>query len=228
MSNILHISDKIRHHILENHIEPFYIKGISSLISTKEKWKKAGQFFETISKLLVAVTSVLSFASGYNNNIIYSFLAGTMGSLSLATLQFSSFCYIQYKKETTAINIFLTKLDIDTIPNITENSKVKKKDEVNNKKQILDEEEQYSMKNMNKSLISMKNVDKSPISMENINMDQLLSLIKNIKTPPLENFNTILLPEKAQNTSENTDDTSSDISSDIIKEKENSDPIDKV
>lgn len=110
------ISNDIKVKIINEIIEPFYIYDISSKIRAKKCWKRTGQIFETSSKLLVAIGGIISFSSGYFQDPLLSFFAGAISTLSLATLQFSSFAYSENKKQGQELNILLKKLDIDTVP----------------------------------------------------------------------------------------------------------------
>lgn len=112
----LKISNEIKLKIIHEIIEPFYIHDISSKIRNKKCWKRTGQIFETVSKVLVAVGGIISFSSGYFNDPLLSFFAGAISTLSLATLQFSSFAYSENKKQGQELNILLKKLDLDTVP----------------------------------------------------------------------------------------------------------------
>lgn len=110
------ISDSLKVSIVRDLIEPFYLDDIKSMIRGKKCWKFTGQFFETFSKILVAVGGIMSFSSGYFNDPLLSFLAGSISTLSLATLQFSSFAYTENKKQGQDLNVLLKKLDLDVIP----------------------------------------------------------------------------------------------------------------
>ena len=110
------ISNDVKIKIINEIIEPFYIHDISSKIRAKKCWKRTGQIFETSSKLLVAIGGIISFSSGYFQDPLLSFFAGAISTLSLATLQFSSFAYSENKKQGQELNILLKKLDIDTVP----------------------------------------------------------------------------------------------------------------
>ena len=110
------ISNDIKIKIINEIIEPFYIHDISSKIRAKKCWKRTGQIFETSSKLLVAIGGIISFSSGYFKDPLLSFFAGAISTLSLATLQFSSFAYSENKKQGQELNILLKKLDLDTVP----------------------------------------------------------------------------------------------------------------
>lgn len=110
------ISDEIKIKIVHELIEPFYVNDIKSIIKNKKCWKLSGQVFETVSKILVAIGGIVSFSSGYFNDPILSFFAGSISTLSLATLQFASFAYMENKKQGQDLNVLLKKLNIDIVP----------------------------------------------------------------------------------------------------------------
>jgi hypothetical protein len=115
------IRDAVRSQIVHELIEPYYIEDIHSKIKGKRCWKKTGQIFETASKILVALGGILSFSSGYYKDPTISFFAGSVSTLSLATLQFASFAYMENKKQSQELNILLKNLDLDTVPIIEHN-----------------------------------------------------------------------------------------------------------
>lgn len=110
------ISHEVKIKIVKEFIEPAYIYDIKNMIRGKRRWKASGQIFETVSKILVAASGILSFSSGYYKDETLSFLAGSVSTISLAMLQFSSFCYRENKKQSDELNILLKKLGLDTIP----------------------------------------------------------------------------------------------------------------
>ena len=114
--NNFKIRDTIKIKIVHELIEPFYLDDIKSMIRGKKYWKLSGQIFETVSKILVAIGGIMSFSSGYFNDPMLSFLAGSISTLSLATLQFSSFAYVENKKQGQDLNVLLKKLNLDVIP----------------------------------------------------------------------------------------------------------------
>ena len=120
-SNNKKISDEVKVKIIKELIEPSYVSDIKFMIKSKKYWKITGEIFETMSKIMVAVGSILSFSSGYFSNPNLSFLAGSVSTVSLAMLQFSSFSYSENKKQGTELNIILQKLDLDTIPLLNRN-----------------------------------------------------------------------------------------------------------
>ena len=115
----IEVGENIKVQIMKDLIEPMYISDVKSAIKEKKCWKLTGQVFETLSKVLVAVGGIISFSSGYYSNPTLGFVAGSVSTVSLAMLQFSSFSYGQNKKQSSELNILLTKLDIDTVPELS-------------------------------------------------------------------------------------------------------------
>lgn len=110
------VSIEIKNIIMKEHIEPSYINDIKHMIKGKKCWKLCGQVFETLSKIFVAIGCILSFSSGYYKNEQLSFLSGSISTISLAMLQFSSFSFKENKKQSQELNILLNKLGLDTMP----------------------------------------------------------------------------------------------------------------
>ena len=109
------ISDNLKNDILVNLVEPQYKNEITRNLALRKKFKNLALIFETLSKLFVGVTSVMSFASGIYKYEIMSFLAGTASVVSLVMLQYASFSHREYKKITIELNDMLKKLDIATL-----------------------------------------------------------------------------------------------------------------
>ena len=122
MSDPLHnhdkieISDETRIYIIDKLVEPYYKSIINNTINGRLCWRKTGIAFETISKIMVAFGSIISFSAGFYHDETLSFVAGSISCLSLAFLQLSSFSYKENKKQSEELNILLKKLKLDTIP----------------------------------------------------------------------------------------------------------------
>jgi hypothetical protein len=99
-------------------LQPNYINEISEFIKGRTRWRTIGLTFETVSKLLMGAGSILSFASGVYSNTNYSFIAGSISTLSVVSLQFATFCYKESKQSTDDLNTLLRKLQLDTIPDL--------------------------------------------------------------------------------------------------------------
>jgi len=116
------VSDEVKLQIVNDIVEPSYVEEIRHSITARKCWKKTGQIFETVSKVLVAVSGILSFSSGYFGDPILGLVSGSITTISLAMLQFSSFSYNQNKKQSAELNMLLQKINVDTIPIIERNS----------------------------------------------------------------------------------------------------------
>jgi hypothetical protein len=115
-SHPLGIRQKEIEKILVQIIEPSYFLDIKSIIKSRRRWHMCGHVFETISKILIACSGILSFSSGYYDIPILGFLAGSSSTLSLASVQFSSYCFKESKDNTEELNKLLTKINLDTVP----------------------------------------------------------------------------------------------------------------
>ena len=112
----IEISDETRKTIIDNLVQPYYVSTVTNTIDGKICWRKTGITFETVSKVMVALGSILSFSAGYYHDDTLSFISGSVSCLSLACLQFSSFAYKENKKQGDELNIILKKLKLDTVP----------------------------------------------------------------------------------------------------------------
>ena len=110
------VSHDTRNAILTQHIESGYIKDVEEGLRDRRCYNTAGKAFETLSKILIAFGGILSFSSGYYNNPNLGFAAGSVSTVSLACLQFSSFCYKESKKNGESVNAILHELHIQTLP----------------------------------------------------------------------------------------------------------------
>lgn len=125
MSKKFKVSDEVKLQIVNDIVEPSYIEEIRHSITARKCWKKTGQIFETLSKVLVAVSGILSFSSGYFGDPILGLVSGSITTISLAMLQFSSFSYNQNKKQSAELNLLLQKINVDTMPIIERSSNSK-------------------------------------------------------------------------------------------------------
>lgn len=110
------ISDDTRVYIIDELIEPYYKNVVKNTLQGRQCWRRTGITFETISKIMVAFGSILSFSAGVYQDQTLSFISGSISCLSLAFLQFSSFSYKENKKQSEELNILLKKLGLETIP----------------------------------------------------------------------------------------------------------------
>lgn len=110
------ISEETKVYIVKELIEKSYKEDVRDMLKGKKCWRISGQTFETLSKVLVAIGSVVSFAAGVYNETTLSFISGAISTFSLATLQFASFSYKENKKQSNELNNLLKSLKLETIP----------------------------------------------------------------------------------------------------------------
>ena len=106
----------LKEQIFKDLIEPSYYNDINETLNGRKCWRRAGHLFESLSKILLAVSSVLSFAAGVYDDKILSFIAGTISTVSLATFQFSLYSIKMHKKNSLELNQLLEKIDIEPVP----------------------------------------------------------------------------------------------------------------
>lgn len=118
-SHLHKVSHAVKNHIMKDLVEPSLVIDVKEMIDNKRNFRITGQAFETISKILLASAGILSFSSGYFNNPILSFVAGSVSTVSLACLQFSSYAFKESKERTKSLNNILRKLNIEPVPATT-------------------------------------------------------------------------------------------------------------
>jgi len=106
----------LKEQIFKDLIEPSYYSDINETLKGRKCWRRAGHLFESLSKILLAVSSVLSFASGVYDDKILSFIAGTISTVSLATFQFSLYSIKMHKRNSFELNQLLEQIDIEPVP----------------------------------------------------------------------------------------------------------------
>lgn len=110
------IGDQLKEEILKKLVEPSYYIDVNETLKGRKCWRVSGHVFESFSKILLAVSSVLSFAAGVYDDKVLSFVAGTLSTTSLACFQFSLYSIRMHKKNSLELNQLLEKLDIEGVP----------------------------------------------------------------------------------------------------------------
>jgi hypothetical protein len=110
------VSDATRKRIMTKLIEPSYYRDVRNTIIARSGWRISGQIFETTSKILIAVSGIIGFASGFFPDYKLGFYAGTASTLSLASVQFAMYCFKEGKENVEELNMILQKIRIDTVP----------------------------------------------------------------------------------------------------------------
>jgi hypothetical protein len=105
--------------IQDDIINPSVRDEISSFLSSRKKWRNVGICMETTSKIMLGITSILSFSTSvYPCNIYLSFSSGTIATLSLVFLQFANYSFKESKLSTDNLNTLLTKFNVTTLPEL--------------------------------------------------------------------------------------------------------------
>lgn len=110
------IGDQLKEEILRKLVEPSYYIDVNETLKGRKCWRVSGHVFESFSKILLAVSSVLSFAAGVYDDKVLSFIAGTLSTTSLACFQFSLYSMRMHKKNSLELNQLLEKIDIEGVP----------------------------------------------------------------------------------------------------------------
>ena len=110
------VGDILKEQIMRELIEPSYYGDVNETIKGRKCWRVSGHVFESMSKILLAASGVISFAAGVYDDKIMSFVAGTLSTISLATFQFSLYSFKQHKKNSMELNLLLEKINIETVP----------------------------------------------------------------------------------------------------------------
>jgi hypothetical protein len=108
------------HQKIQEKINIIYEKDVNDNISARYTCRKTGHILEVVSQLFSLGSTILAFSAGFYDIKLLSFIAGCLGSLSLATLKTSAFALKESKERTTALNILLEKLGLSTVPDIVE------------------------------------------------------------------------------------------------------------
>ena len=123
MENTLLSSSK-EHNTLREKIQikinKTYNNDIEENIYERSRCRKMGHIFEGLSQILALGGTILAFAAGFYDNKTLSFIAGSLGSLSLATTKTAGFALKESNERTAALNTLLKKINIKGIPGIDE------------------------------------------------------------------------------------------------------------
>ena len=117
--DIITESTPLRRSIMKDLIEPLYYGDVSELISEKKNFRRIGCCCETMSKVLVGISGVMSFAAGfYDEYKIFAFVAGAVNTAALVAIHFANYSDKESKQRNDQLNTLLERLRIETVPNI--------------------------------------------------------------------------------------------------------------
>ena len=110
------------HKKIQEKINITYEKDVDDNIAARYTCRKTGHILEVVSQILSLGSTILAFSAGFYDIKMLSFIAGCLGSLSLATLKTSAFALNESKERTASLNKLLTQLNLGTIPEIVEDT----------------------------------------------------------------------------------------------------------
>lgn len=99
-------------------LEKTYFNDVKRNLRERCLCKCVGDISEAIAHIFTGVSVVLSFAAGFFDLYILSFLAGCFGTLGIIMLQCSSYSMRESRERTEEINIILERLGISDLPDI--------------------------------------------------------------------------------------------------------------
>lgn len=84
------------------------------------RWRVIANFFEALVKIMVGISTVLAYSSGYYAMPVLAYFAGLTGTIALVFGEFSSYCKKESHERTNLFNRLLSYLNISPIPDTTE------------------------------------------------------------------------------------------------------------
>jgi hypothetical protein len=109
----------IRTHIHDDIIQPNYMEEVNTYIHCRKRWYTVGIISETVSKIMLGTSTILSFASNNCSDIKLNFYAGSLSTISMCCFQFAQFSFRESKKATEHLNKVLHKLHMDSVPQMS-------------------------------------------------------------------------------------------------------------
>tara|TARA_X000000950_G_C13378090_1_gene443220 strand:+ start:27 stop:470 length:444 start_codon:yes stop_codon:yes gene_type:complete len=113
------ITADVKDHIIEK-IRETYENDINNGLTERTRCKNIAHLLETTSQFISVGATILAFSAGFYDNKILSFISGCLGSMSLAFLKTATFALNESKERTNTLNQILKKLNIESLPEITE------------------------------------------------------------------------------------------------------------
>jgi hypothetical protein len=95
---------------------------VQSMIRWRDVWKKAGDTCEAVAKGLTGVSAVFAFAASALRDPrladIFSFTSGSIGTVGLVLLTYSSYATKESRQRTTELNNMLDSIGVTPLPDI--------------------------------------------------------------------------------------------------------------
>ena len=116
------ISELTKNKILKELVEPCYYSDVKEMMNERKIWRKTGNIFESLSKILVGCSSIISFAAGIYDYQLLLFASGTTCVMSLVAMQYSSYSFKESKDRTMELNKLLEEMNIENIIDISDDT----------------------------------------------------------------------------------------------------------
>jgi hypothetical protein len=100
-------------------VYPSMYEDASDTATWRFRWRKISNVLESISKLALGAGTVLSFAAGFFTYPLLSFMAGCASSLAMTLMILSSYARAESHQRTIELNMLLTKIGIELLPDLT-------------------------------------------------------------------------------------------------------------
>jgi hypothetical protein len=111
----------VKHQIIKDVVVPNFMNEIKCTVTSRGKWRNAGNKAELFSKVLTGAATIVAFAAGaYTEYTYLSFIAGCIGTGAMVCQQFSTYAKGESKERTEQANKILKVLNIDSIPDLDE------------------------------------------------------------------------------------------------------------
>lgn len=97
------------------------VRDINDTIRWRFWWRKSGNYFEFLSLVTSLISTVMAFSAGSFDNAYLAFVAGCLGSVSLAFMKATSYAMKESKERNEQLNIILNKAHIKYMPSLIQN-----------------------------------------------------------------------------------------------------------
>lgn len=97
------------------------VRDINDTIRWRFWWRKCGNYFEFLSLVTSLISTVMAFSAGSFDNAYLAFVAGCLGSISLAFMKATSYAMKESKERNEQLNIILDKAHIKYMPSLIQN-----------------------------------------------------------------------------------------------------------
>jgi hypothetical protein len=111
-SAYVEINENFKAEIEQEIVRPSIKDDIRSLATWRIRWRRIGNYAETIAKITSGTSTILAFSSGSFDNKTLAFVAGSIGTLSLLLLQYAKYAHSESNERDRQLNAYLQTLGI--------------------------------------------------------------------------------------------------------------------